>query len=192
MPLLRKQVHCSLHIAGRKGVSLQLAEISGAHVITAGGEPFTLTARADRIDIRDGKGKFSVTLTDYKSAAGIKDLAARAAKGLAPQLPLEAAIALAGGFAGVGSPARKPSVDGLRYISASGGEPPGLEVSLKVEDIPAFAGEMLAGLEGMVAAFSNEATPYTAVRRPRYVYDYDDYAHLARIAEWSSDSVEEG
>ncbi len=106
----------------RKGMTLQLAEISGAHVVTAGGEPFTLTARADRIDIGPpkGKGGISVVITDYKSASGIKDLASRAARGLAPQLPLEAAIALAGGFAGVGSPAAKPTVEGLRYISAFG------------------------------------------------------------------------
>lgn len=175
----------------RKGTSLQLAEISGAHVITAGGEPFTLTARADRIDLRTGSGGLAVIITDYKSASGIKELAGRAARGVAPQLPLEAAIALAGGFAGVGSPARKPNVEGLRYISASGGEPPGLEVAVKIDDIAGFAGKMLTGLESMVAAFSREETPYAALRRPAYTYDYDDYAHLARIAEWSSDTPEE-
>ena len=66
---------------------------------TAG--PFTLTARADRIDVGDGR----LVITDYKTGSNIKDLARRAVQGEAPQLPLEAAIAAAGGFAGL--PARQ-------------------------------------------------------------------------------------
>ena len=29
------------------------------------------------------------------------------------------------------------------------------------------------------------ATPYMALRRARFDYRYDDYEHLARVAEWS-------
>ena len=42
-------------------------------------------------------------------------------QGEAPQLPLEAAIAAAGGFTGLAA----GTVAVLRYISGSGGEPPG-------------------------------------------------------------------
>ena len=33
--------------------------------------------------------------------------------------------------------------------------------------------------------FDNASTPYRAVRRARFNYDYDDYAHLARADEWA-------
>ena len=45
---------------------------------------------------------------------------------------------------------------------------------------------MLADLAGLVAEFDDEATPYAPARRARFNYDYDDYAHLARVAEWSA------
>jgi ATP-dependent helicase/nuclease subunit B len=52
-------------------------------------------------------------------------------------------------------------------------------------DIAALAGEALAKLAELIKHFDNEATPYKALRRARFDYDYDDYAHLARVAEWS-------
>ena len=96
--------------ARRAGVQQTLAEVEGAIVLAGPAGPFTLKARADRIDVGDG----GLVITDYKTG-NVKDLAGRAAQGRAPQLPLEAAIAVAGGFAGL--PAQE--VAGLRYISAS-------------------------------------------------------------------------
>ena len=84
--------------------------------------PFTLTVRADRIDV----GEHGLIVTDYKSSQSLVDLKSRANAGRAPQLPLEAAIAAAGGFTGV--PAAP--VTTLRYVSTAGGEPPGHEVVL--------------------------------------------------------------
>ena len=46
-------------------------------------------------------------------------------------------------------------------------------------------------LARLVAEFDRETTPYRAVRRARFKYDYDAYAHLARVAEWSVDTAEE-
>jgi ATP-dependent helicase/nuclease subunit B len=144
---------------------------------------FTLKARADRIDIGDG----GIVIADYKTGGNLKDLASRAVQGEAPQLPLEAAIAVAGGFTGLAA----PRVSGLRYISASGGEPPGQQCPIKTDDVAAVAREAREGLERLIAAFDNEATPYRAMRRARFTYRYDDYAHLARVAEWSAETVEE-
>lgn len=175
----------------RRGIARQYAEIDGKLVIDAEGGPFTLTARADRIDADDSNGKLTLTIVDYKSAAGISTLATRARSGHAPQLPLEAAIALAGGFAGLGSAEHPPSVAALHYISTSGGEPPGQDLPVKVDDIAAHAENVRQGLQDMVSHFSKSTTPYTAVRRARFTYDYDDYAHLARVAEWSADTGEE-
>ena len=144
--------------------------------------PSTLKARADRIDIGAGE----IVITDYKTG-NVKDLAGRAAHGRAPQLPLEAAIAAGGGFSGITA----SKVSGLRYISASGGEPPGQEVPLDVGDIARLAQEAREGLIRLIAAFDDAAAPYRALRRARFNYRYDDYAHLARVAEWSAETIEE-
>jgi ATP-dependent helicase/nuclease subunit B len=147
-------------------------------VLEAPAGAFTLSARADRIDVRsDG-----ILITDYKSSASLDPLKAKARNGYAPQLALEAAIALASGFAGVTA----APVLGLRYISSSGGEPPGADVDLAVKDTGALARGAEAGLARLIAEFDRDETPYRAIRRRSFSYDYDDYAHLARAAEWAS------
>lgn len=170
--------------ARRTGIARTHAEVDGREVIDAPGGPFTLTARADRIDAGEG----GIVITDYKTGAGLGLLASRALKGEAPQLPLEASIAVAGGFAQIAP----RTVTALRYISVSGGEPPGDEVTLKVADAAALATTARGRLAVLVAAFDDPRTPYRAVRRSRFDYDHDDYAHLARIAEWSAEGAEPG
>jgi ATP-dependent helicase/nuclease subunit B len=169
--------------ARRAGIAKTVAEASGKLVLAGPAGPFTLTARADRIDL----GASGLVITDYKTSQNLDNLASRALDGQAPQLPLEAAIAAAGGFAGV--PAGR--VAKLGYISTAGGEPPGQEFPLKTDDVAALAREAHDGLARLIAAFDQQATPYRAVRRARFRYDYDAYAHLARVAEWSLDSGEE-
>jgi ATP-dependent helicase/nuclease subunit B len=169
--------------ARRDGVTKLAAELSGSLSFEAPGGPFTLTARADRID-RRGDG---LVITDYKTGAFPNDK--RVTQGEAPQLPLEAAIAAAGsGFEGF-SPAR---VAALRYIRASGGEPAGEEHDVKCDDIAALATRTVDDLKKLVAAYDDESTAYRPLRRARFTYDYDDYAHLARVAEWSASDTSEG
>jgi ATP-dependent helicase/nuclease subunit B len=166
----------------RAGINEVVAETKGQLVLEAPAGPFTLTVRADRIDV----GERGLIVTDYKSSQSLVDLKARANAGRAPQLPLEAAIAAAGGFTGV--PAAP--VTALRYISTAGGEPPGHEVILD-GDPAAMAAKAHEGLERLIAAFDEVTTPYRALRRARFKYDYDVYAHLARVAEWSAEEEEE-
>ncbi len=170
--------------ARRAKLQATAAEISGTCVLDAPYAPFTLTARADRIDVTS----HGLIVTDYKTGLMPNDKRVNACE--APQLPLEAAIAAEHGFAGV----PHLPVTALRYIRASGAEPPGEERNLKVDDVSALAAEALQGLQRLVAAFDDPATPYRALRRSRFTYDYDAYAHLARIAEWSvpTESDEEG
>ncbi len=162
--------------ARREGAPRVHAEIAGELTFAAPGGPFTLTARADRLD----EGEDGLVLTDYKTGSNLASLAGRAAKGQAPQLPLEAAIAAAGGFPGVAARA----IRGLRYISAAGGEPPGEERPVNCADAGALAADSLAGLARLVARFDQDSTPYRAARREGFDYRFDDYAHLARVAEW--------
>ena len=167
----------------RKGIARSLSEVAGALALVAPAGPFRLTARADRLDIaNDG----SLIITDYKT--GKPPDKKRVLSGTSPQLPLEAAIAIAGGFEGV--PAI--GVAELRFISASGGHPPGELRTVERDDVAALAARMRAGLERLIGQFDDPATPYRALRRPafRSSYRFDAYAHLARVGEWSL--IEEG
>ena len=138
---------------------------------------FTLTARADRLDY----GAAGLLITDYKT--GTPPSRPEVESGKRPQLPLEAAIAKAGGFKNL----EASDVSGLRYIHASGGNPPGEQKDITFKDraLAEVVEEVLAGVQELVARFDDETTPYAAVRRTGFSYDYDDYAHLARVAEWS-------
>lgn len=166
----------------RDGVSRLLAEVGGRREFDAPAGSFTLTARADRIDVADQ----GLIITDYKTGQAPKD--ASVLRHAAPQLPLEAAIAMAGGFGDLGT----RTVSGLRYIRATGAEPPGEERLVKVDDVAALATDALANLERLVALFDNEATPYKALRRSGFDYRYDEFAGLARVAEWTAQASEEG
>lgn len=167
----------------RASVSEIRAEVEGALVFEAPGGPFKLTARADRIDIRDD----GLVISDYKTGKPPPAKAVITCE--RPQLPLEAAIALdaAIGFERVSN----GRIAGLRFIQASGGEPPGAEENVKGIDIAALAAEALDGLKRHVARFDDESTPYRPLRRARFGYAFDDYAHLARVAEWSSGATAE-
>lgn len=169
--------------ARREGVAETRAEVSGKLIFDAPGGPFTLTARADRIDILDD----GLVISDYKTGTPPSDK--KVLSGAAPQLPLEAAIALddESGFEKI---AKRP-VAALRYIRASGGEPPGEQRDVGAPDMAALAAAALDGLTRHVARFDDQGTPYRPLRRPGFGYDYDDYAHLARVAEWSSGATAE-
>jgi ATP-dependent helicase/nuclease subunit B len=164
--------------AERRGEATVFTEMRGEFTFETQRAAFTLTARADRIDLHpDG----SLAIYDYKSGGMPADSAVIAFK--APQLPLEALIAMTGGFEGL-------TAKGLRklaYISAKGGEPPGLERALTKETPQALAEGAREGLIALIARFDEETTPYGAMRRSAFTdnYRYDPYAHLARVAEWA-------
>ena len=164
----------------------RLVEIDGRLVLQAPAGPFTLTARADRIDIEPA----GIVITDYKTGGLPKDT--EVLRGEAPQLPLEAAMAAAGVFPGV--PADL-DVTALRYIRATGGEPPGEERLVKSKDttIADVGRQAQRELESLIAFFDDAETPYRAMRRRRFakVYEFDDYAHLARIGEWAAGTTAE-
>jgi ATP-dependent helicase/nuclease subunit B len=81
----------------------------------------------------------------------------------------------------------------LRYISAAGGKPPGLEDDVERDpgEVARLAEEARTGLARLIAEFDRVETPYRAVRRPRFRYEFDEFAHLARVAEWSIENEEE-
>jgi ATP-dependent helicase/nuclease subunit B len=154
------------------------SEIKGRLVLDGPAGPFELTAKADRLDRRrDGR----LVLIDYKT--GLVPSAKDVELGFSPQLSLEAAIAAGGGFAGVAA----APVAALEYWRLSGGEPAG-EIVAPAKDeasLRALIAEAWQGLADLVASFDDAATPYRAVPRPEKAPRYSDYAHLARVKEWS-------
>ena len=137
-------------------------------------EPFLLTARADRVDVAAS----GYILTDYKTG-GVPSKK-RVDSGASPQLPLEAAIAQ---HVGLGTLPPGPATR-LVYIRATGGDPPADVIEATKGNVPALAAATLAQLTDLVKAYDDPDKPYTALRRPGFQYDYDDYDHLARVQEW--------
>ncbi len=164
----------------RAGMRATHTEVQGSMRIEAGAG-FTVAARADRIDTF---GDGSVVIYDYKT--GTPPSAKTVAALLAPQLPLEAAIAARGGFAGLGTTV----VRGIRYIQASGRHQGGEEQAAAGGDPAALAEEAVEALVRLVERFDRADTPYEAKRRPhtafRSAYRFDPYEHLARLKEWAT------
>jgi ATP-dependent helicase/nuclease subunit B len=172
----------------RRTIAPLVAEARGSLTLATGGADFILTARVDRIDrLPDG----TLAIIDYKTGAVPK--LTDVCDGYAPQLPLEAVIAEAGRFDQVPASA----VSQLRYWKLSGGDPAGEEICIdggtigrekkKIPSVAELAAEALAGLHRLIERFDDPATPYYARPVPDQALRYNDYAHLARIKEWSAE-----
>jgi ATP-dependent helicase/nuclease subunit B len=175
----------------RESIVHTAVETSGRLPIDVGAGQFTLSARADRIDLlTDG----SVAVLDYKT--GDPPTAKQALVGLAPQLPLEAAIARAGGFDGI---AAGVSVSAIAVVKLSGGDPPGefadfdltrgdarkIAERFKIANFDDLAAHNFARLKALLHAFARPDQPYHSVPRPKWRLRYGAYDHLARVKEWS-------
>ena len=139
-------------------------------------EGLTIEARADRIDEIEPGGW---EIIDYKTGRvpSPKEL-----EGLfAPQLLLEAAMAEHSGFEKIKGKARTVH---LAYWQANGLGDGGAVKEIKASD--ELVPKMMALVAKMVAHFGNPATPYEALPWPEFVPHFNDYAHLERVAEWSS------
>lgn len=156
-----------------------LAEQVGKLTIPAPLGPFTVSAKADRIELLDDG---AIAIADYKT--GSPPSAAQVMTGLNPQLTLEAAIALEGGFPGVSA----RTVAELVYVALKGAAVAGEEQVLDLDgsDPDSQAAAAKAGLIRFVSAFDSVDTPYLS--KPRVLLERfaGDYDHLARVKEWSS------
>jgi ATP-dependent helicase/nuclease subunit B len=162
------------------------AEIPGAMLLEGPGGPFELHARADRIETHaDGR----LTIIDYKTATlpAIPDIET----GYKPQLPLEAAIAEAGGFTGV-----KGTVAELLYWNVKGGAENNKVLSLgqggRNMPLGGLISASLRGLRDTIAAYDRETQPYLAQPNPSKKPRYSKFAQLSRAAEWAGDDDDGG
>lgn len=179
---------CAIETERRPGIEHILTEIAGKTRLECPAGPFTLTARADRVELRVGGG---LVIVDYKS--GNPPSATDVARRTARQLPIEAIIAADGGFPGCPAVA----VAGLEYWRIGGGRgdrPAPLRVARRGEkpgksrgpyNIEEVVKATREGLRRFIAAFDEEAMPYLAEPRPEFAGGYNDYRHLSRKDEWS-------
>jgi ATP-dependent helicase/nuclease subunit B len=155
---------------------------------TPAGRSFTLTAKADRIEIGpDGRA----SILDFKT--GAVPTAPQVESGMAPQLALEGAILAAGGFAEAqGSGLADLTVIGLGQGKTAFKDAP---LAFKEGSAAEICERALERLKTLVARFEDEATPYASLLHPMFKTRRNgDYDHLARVREWSlaDDPGEEG
>jgi ATP-dependent helicase/nuclease subunit B len=165
----------SEHAKRQQQIARSIAETSGKLELPGPAGPFTLTGRADRIDLfADG----SASIVDYKT--GRLPTEKQITTLIAPQLPLEGAMLLAGGFGDTKASRLREFV----HIKLTGGDPPG-EVFEAEADATAKAMEAQARLTDRIAQYDDERRGYRSREMPYRVTDKSDYDHLARVAEWS-------
>jgi ATP-dependent helicase/nuclease subunit B len=158
----------------RSDVVQVIAEVRGGLVLKIGEADFTLSARADRIDIFSGG---TARIIDFKT--GAIPSGPKIKEGFSPQLTLEAAMLERGAFEHVG----RHETSDLTYIRITGGIPPG---ELKSVDLAPMdvAREHLARLMGLLVKYQNPNLAYLpryAIENVEAVHDYD---HLSRYREW--------
>ena len=165
------------------GVRTWATEAEGHLDLDLAGGPFKLTAYADRIDrLADG----TLAVIDYKT--GGSPTGPQMECGLAPQLPLEAMIAEAGGFKGI----EKAEVTDLLYVQLSGGRDPGKEKRPKLETgVRGVIDNSRDGLVALLNRYDLEKTSYRSRQRVYQERHEGDFDHLARVKEWSAGPGEE-
>ena len=171
--------------AGREKPLQIRTEQKGTLTLTPPYAPFRLSARADRIEIgQDGRA----TIIDYKTGSLPKVTDVEA--GWSSQLVLEAAMLRLGGFPGL----PEAETASLLYWRLTGDRHRGEELSVprKPDDLAGLVESALDRLRRRVEAFDNPDTAYRSHPHPDYVPRYSDYAHLARVSEWSAAREEGG
>jgi ATP-dependent helicase/nuclease subunit B len=157
------------------GIDARLTEKGGEISFAGPAGPFLLTAKADRIDVAPG----GWTIFDYKTGAAASEK--QMASGLSPQLPLEAAIALHGGF----DDRQCADVIDLVYMRLSGGAVAGERRGLKSNSAMDLAAGAHDGLLRRIALFDHPETGYAPREVPEFERWPGDFDHLSRYREWS-------
>jgi len=137
------------------------------------GDGLRLRCRADRIDI-DARGR--AVIVDTKT--GSPPSATEVEVGFEPQLPLEAAILMSGGF----ETAPRTRVEGLVYWRFGGADPG--PSSVGGADPSALADQTRARVRALLLAYLDPDQPFLSKPRVKFANTYADYDALARRKEW--------
>ncbi|MDI9313618.1 MAG: double-strand break repair protein AddB, partial [Hydrotalea sp.] len=165
------------------GIAESLVEVTGSAALPVAGYDFTLTARADRIDIHnDGH----VAVVDYKTG-GLPTQKKRQA-GESLQLPLEGWLVQNGGFAGVRG---DDSPIDLAFLQLQGrkSKSESFAASTKKDSLAsdALINQAIEKLTELVKNLADANYGFIANEGEKY----NDYDLLAREGEWASGIGEE-
>ena len=168
----RRAALAEVHAERRGAMTIALPE----------GESFNLRARADRIEAGPD-GAFAII--DFKT--GQPPSAKEVFAGFSPQLTLEAAMLMAGGFEGIDRARETPE---LLYVKISGGRDPLVPRPIETpkgdgRTVPEIVVAHRRGLEQLLARYAAGETGYLSRPFPKFARKYSDYDHLARVKEWS-------
>ena len=161
-----------------KSRTKSVSEVKGKIVFDKMKRPFTLTARADRIDITPNQGAYVI---DYKTGQvpKFKDVS----KGNSPQLSLEALILSKGGFENLST----QKIADLQYWNL--GRHPEKQSFMKNKYAPNNFEEFLQktenGVKDLIKTFEEETTRYEVCPVASNNPKFNDYEHLARQQEWA-------
>ena len=143
---------------------------------TSRGE-FTLTAKSDRIEVRED----GVDILDFKT--GLPPSVKQVTAGFYPQLTLTAAILRHGGFAGIDG--KKP-VGELLYIQVTPDKTYPRNAVQKGENATDLSDKALAGFRKRLEDYADPDKAYLSWTAPQFQkVRGGDYDQLARLYEWS-------
>jgi ATP-dependent helicase/nuclease subunit B len=156
-------------------------EREGRLPLSVEGRTFTLTAKADRIEVTpEGFGH----VMDFKT--GGAPSAKQINTGFSPQLTLTMAILTAGGFPGL-----KVHAGDLTYLKVTGRKPAG-EILVRKAAGPESDEAVEQAYEGvlkLLALYQDPDRGYLSRTAPQFVKTWaGDHDHLARVFEWSTGS----
>jgi ATP-dependent helicase/nuclease subunit B len=155
-------------------------------LVLGDGSTFTLTARADRIELnKDG----TATLVDYKT--GVPPGTNEIFVGFAAQLTLEAAMATRGAF-DLGCSVESVEALYLNLGGVLGGEEKPVVFAKAKANFMDVVEDHYRGLIELLTQFRDPATAYPPRPFPKFAKRYNPYDHLARVKEWSGGGENEG
>jgi len=145
--------------------------------------PFTVTAKADRIEL----SATGAAILDFKT--GSVPTAKQVKTGFAPQLTLTGAILAEAGLSDTG-PVEPEDLTYVRVVGRKvAGESRTVAEGSEAAELSAVA---LAGLKARVARFDVQTTPYLSWVAPQFMGNFGgNYDHLARVWEWHVAGAEE-
>ncbi len=164
----------------RTKVVQTFTEQAGRVLLQTAGEPFELVCQADRIDLLNDN---TVDIIDYKTGYVPKPKEVKFS--YEPQLPLEAYILSQNGFDSISA----HPIHALNYWKLSGKiKGSSVESVISSRDttttVSNLIHETIYRLTLLINTFDCEKTPYESCPIPAHMPQYNDYAYLARIAEW--------
>jgi ATP-dependent helicase/nuclease subunit B len=162
----------------RRGeISTSFAEVEGEMEIEGLTGPFTLRARADRIDLLSSGG---IRVIDYKTGRIPSKAAVTESRAL--QLRVEAVLAAQGGFGEIDA---EQQITTLEYWKVGGRETAPMEpVNVTPDTSRGYAAGDVTPLINLFNKYDHDEAEWRSEITDHPLNRYSDYHHLARVDEW--------